>query len=196
MRSDEPPPGAIVESDESLIDAGRRGDAAALARLVERHRGALSAFVARRLGAQKAWAEDVVQDVVLALYRTTLRFEGRSAFRTWLLGVARNCCSDRLRRERHASGDDRSFAAVPDASLDPLQEMMRAERQAVIREAVKDLTDAHRLMLRLRDRDELSYVEIATILEVPIGTVRSRVHNARAALARGIVARSKKGERR
>lgn len=196
MRSDEPPPAAIVESDESLIAAGRRGDEDALARLVERHRGALAAFVARRLGAQKAWAEDVVQDVVLTLYRTTRRFEGRSAFRTWLLGIARNCCRDRLRRERHAAHDDGAYDMLPDVSLDPLQRMMRAEQQASLRAAVRELSDAHRRILRLRDRDDLSYAEIAAILEVPIGTVRSRVHNARAALARGLAVRSGKGERR
>jgi RNA polymerase sigma factor (sigma-70 family) len=178
----------IVESDESLLAAGRRGDDGALARLVERHRAGLAAFVTRRLGAQKAWAEDVVQDVILTLYRTTRRYEGRSAFRTWLLGIARNVCRERLRRERHAPADDRAFAAVPDASLDPLQRMMRAERQALVRSAVAGLSDTHRLVLRLRDRDGLSYAEIAEVLDVPIGTVRSRVHNARAALGRALAA--------
>jgi RNA polymerase sigma-70 factor (ECF subfamily) len=72
---------------------------------------------------------------------------------------------------------------VADASLDPLERMERDERHALVRGAVAALPPAQRLVLHLRDWEELTYREMADILEVPVGTVRSRLHNARASLA-------------
>lgn len=186
----------MADSDATLLEAGLRGDERALSRLFERHRARLFAFVARRLGAQRDWAEDVLQDLFLTIYCTTRRFEGRSTVRTWLHGIARNLCRERLRRERHAVSDGHAFAVLPEASLDPLQSLVRSERDALVRAAVADLSGAHRRILRLRDHEALSYEEIGRILRIPIGTVRSRVHNARAALARALATRLGKGRRR
>lgn len=179
----------FADTDESLLEAGRLGDGRALGSLFERHRAALSAFVTRRLGAHRDWAEDVLQDVFLTLYCTTRRYEGRSAVRTWMHGIARNLCRERLRAEARSVQQDDAFAALPDASLDPLQALVRSEREALLRAAVAGLSGAHRRILRLRDRENLSYEEIARALGIPVGTVRSRVHNARAALARAIASR-------
>jgi RNA polymerase sigma factor (sigma-70 family) len=187
---------AAAESDRSLLEAGRQGDARALSRLIDRHGRALTAFVGRRLGAHRDWAQDAVQDVLLTLQRTADRYEGRSTFRTWLFGIARNVCHEYLRRERALVPDDGTFAALPDASLDPLQRLERKEREALVRSAIADLPPAHRRVLRLRDGDGLAYEEIGRRLGIPIGTVRSRVHNARAALSRALALRLETKEKR
>ena len=90
MKDEELTRPTIADTDESLLEAGRLGDEGALSSLFERHRAALSAFVMRRLGAHRDWAEDILQDVFLTLYCTTRPYEGRSAVRTWMHGIARN----------------------------------------------------------------------------------------------------------
>jgi len=75
---------------------------------------------------------------------------------------------------------------VPDASLDPLQRLELDERLRRVRAVVRRLTPQHRLALRLRDVENMSYDEMSRALGVPVGTVRSRLHNARAALARAL----------
>jgi RNA polymerase sigma-70 factor, ECF subfamily len=189
-------PPTLADSDTTLLEAGLRGDQGALSRLFERHRSSLFAFVSRRLGRRRDWAEDVLQDVYLTICCTTRRYEGRSAVTTWLHGIALNLCRERVRRENHAAPEDRKLEALPDVSLDPLQSLVRAEREAVVRDAVAGLSGMHRRVLRLRDHEGLAYEEIGRTLGVPIGTVRSRVHNARAALARALAARLNSGGRR
>ncbi len=185
-----------AESDQSLLEAGRRGDTRALSRLIDRHVQALTSFVGRRLGAHRAWSQDAVQDVLLTVQRTVDRYEGRSSFRTWLFGIARNICHEYLRREAPLVPDDGIFAALPDASLDPLEALERSRREALVRTALAELAPAHRQVLRLRDRDGLPYEEIGRRLGIPIGTVRSRIHNARAALSRALAVRlEERGER-
>jgi RNA polymerase sigma-70 factor, ECF subfamily len=99
--------------------------------------------------------------------------------------IAMNICRDYLRRERHAMGDD-VLDSLPDRSLDPLQRVERDERIRRVRAAVRRLTPQHRLALRLREIEDMSYDDMSRVLGVPVGTVRSRLHNARAALARAL----------
>ena len=173
----------LRNNDERLLAAYVAGDVGALSDLVELHRPGVSRFTRRRLGSLHAWADDVTQDVFVTVARSAHRFAGRSTFRTWLFGIALNICRDYLRRERHAVSDE-VLASVPDVSLDPLQRIERDERIRRVRAAVRTLTPQHRLALRLRDVEDLSYEEMSRVLGVPVGTVRSRLHNARAALAK------------
>jgi RNA polymerase sigma-70 factor, ECF subfamily len=175
----------LRNSDERLLAEYVGGDEEALSRLIERHASDVSRFARRQLGARWTWAEDVTQDVFVTVVRAARRFEGRSTFRTWLFGIALNICRDYLRRERDTAGDE-VLAAVPDASLDPLQRLERSERVRRVRTAVRELTPQHRLVLRLREDENMSYDEIARTLGVPLGTVRSRLHNARVTLARAL----------
>ena len=170
-------------NDERLLAEYVAGDAGALSSLVELHRRGVSHFVRRQLGSCRAWADDVTQDVFVTVARSAPQFAGRSAFRTWLFGIALNICRDYVRRERHVVSDE-GLAFVPDESLDPLQRLERGERARCVRAAVRRLTPQHRLALRLRDVEGMSYDEMSRVLGVPVGTVRSRLHNARAALAK------------
>jgi RNA polymerase sigma-70 factor (ECF subfamily) len=129
--------------------------------------------------------EDVAQDVFVQVHRASRSFAGRSSFKTWLYGIALNLCRDQRRREltepesRTIDGDrDGVLDTLPDASLDPLQQLQREELAVLVRVAVAQLNPAQRIVLQLRDGEDLSYDEIARVLAVPVGTVRSRLHNA------------------
>jgi RNA polymerase sigma-70 factor, ECF subfamily len=169
--------------DERLLADYVAGDAGALSHLVELHRPGVSRFARRQLGSLHAWSDDVTQDVFVTVAHAAHRFAGRSGVRTWLFGIALNICRDYLRRERHA-GSDEVLESLPDTSLDPLQRVERKERVRRVRAAVCRLTPQHRLALRLREVEDMSYDEMSRALGVPVGTVRSRLHNARAALAK------------
>jgi RNA polymerase sigma-70 factor (ECF subfamily) len=172
----------LRNNDERLLAEYVAGDESALSRLIAQNGPGVARFARGQLGARGSWADDVTQDVFVTVARTARRFSGRSTLRTWLFGIALNICREYVRRERDTLGDE-VLAAVPDASLDPLQRLEREERIRRVRAAVRALTPQHRLVLRLRDGEDMSYQEIARALGVPVGTVRSRLHNARVALA-------------
>ena len=181
------------DSDEALVRDYASGNERAFERLLDRYRDRVTQLVRGRLGSRSLWVDDVAQDVFVQLHRRARSFEGRSSFKTWLYAIALNICRDHLRRERTPASrqtieadNDGMLAALPDESLDPLQLLERDERDALVRAAVEQLTSTHRTVLQLRDHEDLSYEEIAKVLAVPVGTVRSRLHNARAAFAQAL----------
>ncbi len=174
--------------DEDLVRRFARGDAAAFDELVLRHRDAAYRFVRAHLGLQRDEAEDVTQDVLVEVHRSLHRFEGRSGLRTWILGVAANLCRQRRRagfsRAGHEVGSPpEAWRAIPDCSPGLEVALERRELQDAVRAAIASLGPGHRSVVLLRDIEGFSYAEIAEILQVPLGTVRSRLHNARALLA-------------
>jgi RNA polymerase sigma-70 factor, ECF subfamily len=161
------------------------GDTRAFDLLARRHQDALLRFVRWQLGMARQDAEDVTQDVLVEIYRALPRFEARSRLRTWMFGVARNVC---LRHRRNQvtpcpSVGDNILRKLPDPHMDPLAGLAQREVQARVQSAIAGLSPTQRIVLLLREIEGLSYQEIATTLDLPIGTVRSRLHNARAALA-------------
>lgn len=189
LKNSDPALTAPAGTDERLLEDYVAGDHRAFSRLFERHGVHVSRFAKRKLGSRHAWAEDVTQDVFVRVAHAARRFEGRSSFRTWLFGITLNVCRDYLRRERHATHDDGALAVIPDVALDPLERLERDERARLIRGALGELVPPYRLILRLRDGEDMTYDEIARTLDVPIGTVRSRLHNARATLAKALADR-------
>jgi RNA polymerase sigma-70 factor (ECF subfamily) len=183
------------DSDERLLRAAAGGDVRAFERLLARYRDRLLAVVRLRLGPRSLWVEDVVQEISLRVHRAAPRFEGRSTVKTWLFSVAINVCREHLRRERrhttygHDQPDEAVLAELPSTSLDPLMCLERAERDTLIRDAMSTLGASHRLVLHLRETEDMTYAEMAEVLQVPVGTVRSRVHNGRAALAQALTNR-------
>lgn len=181
-------------SDEALFRDYMRGDERAFARLLERYQYRVACLVRCRLGSNGLLAEDVAQDVFVQICRSSRSFQGRSSFKTWLYAIAVNVCRDHLRRQgaivdwraRDAESDG-SLAALPDESLDPLQRLEHDERSALVRTAIERLTPMFRVVLQLRDGEDMTYDEIAHVLAIPVRTVRSRLHNARAALAKELL---------
>jgi RNA polymerase sigma-70 factor (ECF subfamily) len=177
-------------SDEVLARRFAAGDAGAFDELLSRHRDALFRFTRWSLGAARDEAEDVTQDVLVEIYRSLPRFEGRSRLRTWMFGLARNVCRQRRRALRRASSDPTgrvestdSLRDLPDGSVDLDGALARREIREAVGLAIESLSPEQRSAVLLRDIEGLSYEEIAEVLAIPLGTVRSRLHNARLALA-------------
>lgn len=176
-------------TDRELRLAFCAGDRGAFDALARRHRDALLRFVRWQLGAAHQDAEDVTQDVLVEIYRALPRFEARSRLRTWMFGVARNVC---LRHRRNqvmpcpSVGDD-ILRNLPDPHVDLFAGLAQRQVQAQVQAAIAGLGPTQRVVLLLREIEGLSYQEIATTLDLPVGTVRSRLHNARAALAECLV---------
>jgi RNA polymerase sigma-70 factor (ECF subfamily) len=174
----------------ALIEQARAGDREALNRLLAGMRPRLLA-VALRVMRDRDDAEDVVQESLIKVCRSITRFEGRSAFTTWLHRIVVNTSLDRLRRPElrrdHAveneDGDARfePVTAVDDET--PEQLYCQAESGAVVQDAIARLSPVHREVLSLRELDGESYQAIATIARIPVGTVMSRLHHARRRLA-------------
>jgi RNA polymerase sigma-70 factor (ECF subfamily) len=188
----------VNDSDEALFREYAAGDERAFVRLLDRYRSRVAHLVRYSLGPRSLWVEDVAQDVFVQVHRAARSFQGRSSFKTWLYGIAINSCRDHRRRQRTSpesrtldEEDDGTLAAIPADSLDPLQTLERDELAALVRAAIAGLSPAHRIVLQLRDGEDMSYDEIAHALGVQVGTVRSRLHNARVALARRLAARMK-----
>ena len=180
-------PRALYDLDE-LIGAACAGDRAALNRLLAHARPRLVA-VAMRIVRDRDDAEDVVQEALLKACRSLTRFEGRSAFSTWLHRIVVNAALERLRRhqsrrERLATDDERDlprFEAVEEQT--PERVASRNETGAVVRGALARLSPAHREVLERREFDGESYRDLARLVHCPVGTVMSRLHHARHRLA-------------
>jgi RNA polymerase sigma-70 factor (ECF subfamily) len=175
---------------DELIAAACGGDRAALNRLLAHARPRLVA-VALRIVRDRDDAEDVVQEALLKVCRSLTRFEGRSAFSTWLHRIVVNAALDRLRRhqarrERFAEDDDRELASVSADLIDeqtPERVVSRNETGAAVRGALERLSPSHREVLVLREFDGESYRDLARLVRCPVGTVMSRLHHARHRLA-------------
>jgi len=133
----------------------------------------------------RSLAQDVVQEVFLAVLEGAARFDGRKgSVRAWLFGCARHVVIDRLRLERRWT-DQIAETAEPDGHADRVHSQQRVAR---LHAAVTELPIEYREAVVLCDLEELSYADAATVLGCPIGTVRSRLHRARALLARSLTA--------
>lgn len=186
----EEPEGAFEPSDEELLERIAAGEERAFGRLMERYGRQVHRFVLWYGELGEPSAEELTQEVFARLLRAAAGFRGDSSFRTWLFSLARNVCREHCRRratrrrfEAPRTTLEDAARSLPDVSLGPLERLCRAELAAAVRAAVGTLRPHHRVALLLREWQELSYREMATVLEVPEGTVRSRLHNARAALA-------------
>jgi len=185
------PVGQAEPTDEALARRFSDGDVAAFDLLVLRHRDAVYRFVRSRLGLQRTEAEDVTQDALVEVYRSLHRFEGRSRLRSWILGVAANVCRSRRRSRifghHREPPDDEMLRGLPDCGAGQEEALARSELQAAVKKAIDGLGPEHRCVVTLRDMEGLSYQEIAEVLQIPVGTVRSRLHNARALLAQRLL---------
>ena len=181
-------------SDDDLVARFRDGDLHAFSTLVRRYQDRVYGLCRRWLG-DAASAEDTAQEVFVALYRSLDRFRGESSLSTWIFRITVNHCKNqhtwRNRRayDRHEPLDAERWADGPERQLEdqgPATDTgaEKAAAEALIREGLEALTEEHRQMIVLRDIQDLDYDEIADILDLPRGTVKSRLHRARAELAR------------
>lgn len=176
-----------MESDEILTARAAQGDEGAFGALVARHQDRLLGFLRFTLRCDLTEAEDAAQETFIQAHRALPSFQGRSSFRTWLFGVAKNVSRHR-ESSRGGWGNDarvmeEALLDLPDRQPDPLAQIEQQRLQSAVRDAIDSLSPFHRSVIFLRDIDGLSYDDIAEALGVPVGTVRSRLHNARTRLA-------------
>ncbi len=177
----------MVELDDlALIERVRGGDVGAFEPLVEKYRQRVYRLAFNVLrDAEEAW--DVAQEAFIRAYQALPAFRGQSAFYTWLFRITMNVASDRA-RQRGARG--RAFGTerveeedwdrvLVDPSEAPDDSAARAEQRRHIVRALETLPEHHRAIIMLSDLEGLSYREIAEVLGIPMGTVMSRLHNAR-----------------
>ena len=180
------------EPDNALLDRVAAGDAAAFSELFRRRQPNVFRF-ALHMTASTALADDVVQDVFLVVMRDAGRYEaGRATVLAWLFGIARNCVRQRLDRDRRLTpldaGAALEWAPGGQGPAEPLAGLLRAERIEALRRAVQALPLTYREAVVLCDLQEMPYGDAAEVIGCPVGTVRSRLHRARAMLAERIAA--------
>ena len=174
------------------MTAAQAGDRGALDQLLRRHYDRMHA-VCRRITGNEADAADAAQEAMIAVVRGLGRFDGRSAFGTWVYRIATNASLDELRRRRRrpqlfgreqdtGTGNDRPEQIDHDSGLRIDHIADRFEIDA----ALADLPEDFRVPVVLRDVADLDYSEIAEVLNVPIGTVKSRIARGRAQVAASI----------
>lgn len=169
------------EPDHALVTAANGGDRSALDRLLERHYDRIYGLC-RRIAGNDADALDATQEALLAVVRGLPRFDGRAAFSTWAYRVATNACLDELRRRaRRPEPVDPAGSADATPAQPPLDQ--RVTDRLAIDDAVAELPEEFRTAVVLRDVLGLDYAEIAAVLDIPPGTVRSRIARGRRALA-------------
>ena len=162
------------------MEAAQGGDRRALDTLLGRHHDRLYALC-RRVTGNDADGADACQEALIAIVRALDRFDGRSSFSTWAYRVATNACLDELRRRRRRPEP----GLPPDEALgaggggDPFTDV---DTRVAVDDALTGLAPEYRVAVLLRDLCGLAYGEIAEVLDVPIGTVRSRIARGRSAL--------------
>lgn len=175
-----------VDDDRTLVAAAVGGDRAALESLLRRHHDRLYGLC-RRITGDDADAADACQDALIAIVRGLPRFDHRASFSTWAHRVATNAALDELRRRRRRPDPglppEWGETAAPPPPPDPSE---RVATRLVVDAAVAALPAEFRAAVVLRDFCELSYEEIADVLEIPPGTVRSRIARGRGALAEAL----------
>lgn len=168
--------------DAQLIDDSLNGDSAAFGQLVRRYQDRLYNTIVHVVGCREE-AEDVVQDAFVQAFVKLDTFKGNSAFYTWLYRIAFNTAISHKRRKKvEVSVDqsrERSGEEPEDSGDAPDDRLQREERVGQVRAALDLLSEEHRAILVLREMEGCCYESISDILDLPIGTVRSRLHRAR-----------------
>jgi RNA polymerase sigma-70 factor, ECF subfamily len=178
--------------DAELLRLIGRGDEGAMTEFYRQHGRVVLAQILLVVG-ERALAEEILQDTMLAIWRGAGSFRGESSVRSWVIAIARRQTRDRLRGCRLWVVDDAFLADQPSSGPGPeLLALDRAEL-AEVTDAIRELAPVHREVLGLVFGSGLSLPEVAGVLEIPVGTVKSRLAAARAALGRIL---SEKGQNR
>jgi RNA polymerase sigma-70 factor (ECF subfamily) len=175
-------------SDQELIAATLARETAAFGELVQRYQNRLYGALVHMLGSTED-ARDVVQEAFVLAFQKLTTFRGDARFYSWLFRIAMNAAVNFRRKNRSLglsidASKERTGSEPLDLNRDarPEQPLELAERQRIVRDALAQMTEEFRDALVLADMEELSYEEISQVLQIPIGTVRSRIHRGRAEL--------------
>jgi RNA polymerase sigma-70 factor (ECF subfamily) len=183
---------ASDERDEDLVRRTLSGEPTAFGSLVERHERRVYNLALRMTGREED-ARDAAQEAFLTALRKLPSFRGEAAFTTWLHRVTVNVCYDLLRKRQRAPMLDR----IPDHEPEPPPAPDHADATDLsidVQRALLEVPEDYRVVMILHDVQDLPYEEVASIVGVPVGTVKSRLHRGRVALARAL-GETPRGER-
>ncbi len=176
--------------EPDLIRAAQEGDREAFDRLVEAHYRTVYNTAYRMLGRPSA-ASDATQAVFVRVWEALSSFRGDASLSTWLYRITMNVCLDELRRRKNQplslteeddEGEPASERDMPDTSDEPARTTEQRDLQRLVHEAISRLTEDFRTVIVLYDLRGLSYREVSSVLDIPLGTVKSRLNRARKAL--------------
>ena len=175
---------ASQRSDDELVRRAKAGDLSAFAALVARHYERVFALAFHLLGNADD-AADATQDAFLKAFERLKQFRGDAAFSTWLYRITVNVCHDFQRRRQPvpfsqlSEEESETLNGAETAEPDPEEEWQRRAKREAVQKVLQQLPDEFRQVLILCDLQGLTYAEAAAILDVPEGTVKSRLHRAR-----------------
>lgn len=177
-----------MNGEDRLLARAKGGDISAFEALIVQHEKMVFNYCYRMTGSRED-AEDLAQEVFLKVYRSLSTFQGNSQFSTWLYRIAHNICVDRHRRRRAVvvpltlsdDGEERE-RPLPDSAPSPEEQVLSMEQQAMIQKCIEGLKPEYRSVIVLRDIQHHSYEEIAVIMKLPLGTVKSYISRGRSAL--------------
>lgn len=171
-----------MDEEIQLIDATLAGDTSAFGKLVQRHQDRLYNTLVHVVGCEVE-ALDVAQDAFVQAFTKLASFQRNAAFYTWLYRIALNLAISRKRRKRTTASIDQLQTDTGQepvtAASSPHQQLQQQEDIDQVQQALALVTADHRIVLVLREIEDRSYEEIAEILQLPLGTVRSRIHRGR-----------------
>jgi len=177
----------VREEDIQLIARARSGDERAFRVLLSKYERPVFS-ICLRMVRDREQAADLTQESFIKVFSMLERYNPTYAFSSWLFKITSNHCIDYLRKRRidtlpmdvpidGEKGEIQRQYVAPD--LDPEQEMVKKEKMLRLEEAIGELPEHYRVMLVLRHQENLSYEDIAVTLDIPLGTVKARIHRAR-----------------
>jgi len=184
-------PSASSEQDRALVTEALEGDQDAYQQLMEKYREPIRRHVGRMVR-DRGMVEDLVQESFIKAFTSLASYSSEYAFSTWLYKIATNHTIDYLRKKKLStfsidqpppgSNDDSRTYELPDTTYRPDRHVMADQRRELIQEAIDALPPKYHRVIVLRHQRELSYDEIATELDLPLGTVKAHIFRARALL--------------
>jgi RNA polymerase sigma-70 factor (ECF subfamily) len=184
--------GNVMQADLALVQRAQANDRAAFNEIVLRYKSKVYNYV-HRMVASVGDAEDLTQETFVRAYLSIHSFQSRASLNTWLFRIATNLCIDHSRKNKRTQGlttslsqenseEEESERDIPDVAFDPQRLLLNKELGTQLDQALRDLPEKLRTVVLLYDIEGLAYEEIAAIVACPLGTVKSRLFNARNAL--------------
>ena len=179
-------------SDDDLIRLYCNGDAEAFDTLFDRYHVSVYSLARTMLG-DIGGSEEVLQETFLGVAQNAKRYTPRGKFRPWVMRIVRNLCLNRIRADRlrraNTAQSSLEFIDPVSQATDPAARVDADEQTAIVRAAIAELPDNQREAIALYAFQEMSYREIADVMDTPINTVKTLIHRSRAALARKLQSR-------
>ncbi len=173
----------IIADDTALVEAALHGDHNAFEALTTRYREAIYRLMVARTGSLHD-ADDLIQETLIKVYVNLARYDSRYTFGQWIYTIARNTLVDSQRRRHDDFSLDDRFSITDLRNPSPEQCVINNQDRTLIEASIERLSDTHAQLFRMRFIDEYSYEEIAEKLKMPLGSVKTNIHRARAKMCK------------